>query len=348
MRKVVKVEALSEFDQGTSATDLSFRTNAYPAMTWDDRGRLYLAWTERGFSPADGRPSSVDGDAKIVMSSSFAGLFWTSPRVVSEQRDENGQVIPGHQFMPSLTFAGGKLMLVYYDLREDVSGFRRSSSTTRPPRKRAASATRWISAPRWGHRGSLPCSPGPFGCPITSSAGGPSGCLPRRSSCRAASVSWRCASSSSSTRRTCRCSSWARCPSSATTSTSRRRRRSCRSGGADGPTTRRGTSVPMFHAVWSDNRDVRPPVGGDWTKYTPPDYCVDPTDPSTCTPGARTSVYDPTKQVTACDGDECDRARATRTSTRHALPGACSSVHQVTRNRSAPRSSAASSCSRRT
>ena len=40
MRKPVKVEELSEFDQGTSATDFSFRTNAYPAMTWDDRGRL--------------------------------------------------------------------------------------------------------------------------------------------------------------------------------------------------------------------------------------------------------------------------------------------------------------------
>src|SRR5439155_18621794 len=25
-----------------------------------------------------------------------------------------------------------------------------------------------------------------------------------------------------------------------------------------------------FHAVWTDNRDVRPPLDGNWTLYTPP------------------------------------------------------------------------------
>ena len=29
---------------------------------------------------------------------------------------------PGHQFMPTLTFAAGKLVIAYYDLREDISG----------------------------------------------------------------------------------------------------------------------------------------------------------------------------------------------------------------------------------
>ena len=82
MRKAVKIEALSEFDQGTSADAISFRTNAYPVMAWDDRGRLYVAWTERGFSTA--RPSAEDGDAKIVMATSLAGLIWGPPRVVSE------------------------------------------------------------------------------------------------------------------------------------------------------------------------------------------------------------------------------------------------------------------------
>ena len=41
---------LDSFDQGTSADALSFRTNAYPTMTFDDQGRLYVAWTERGFA----------------------------------------------------------------------------------------------------------------------------------------------------------------------------------------------------------------------------------------------------------------------------------------------------------
>src|SRR5687767_235276 len=29
-------------------------------------------------------------------------------------------------------------------------------------------------------------------------------------------------------------------------------------------------SSPLFHAVWTDNRDVVPPVNGDWQTYTPP------------------------------------------------------------------------------
>ena len=33
---------------------------------------------------------------------------------------------------------------------------------------------------------------------------------------------------------------------------------------------RRHRPPPVFHAAWTDNRDVRPPVGGDWTRYTPP------------------------------------------------------------------------------
>ena len=117
MRKAVKVEELSEFDQGTSATDLSFRTNAYPVMAWDDRGRLYLAWTERGFSTAPddqrrrGRCEDRDGHvARRPHLGPPASRLRTATRL-------------GHQFMPSMTFAGGKLMLLYYDLREDVTGF---------------------------------------------------------------------------------------------------------------------------------------------------------------------------------------------------------------------------------
>lgn len=51
-----------------------------------------------------------------MIATSVNGQTWTQPRAVAEE----GQ--PGHQIMPSLTFAGGKLFLLYYDLREDVSG----------------------------------------------------------------------------------------------------------------------------------------------------------------------------------------------------------------------------------
>ncbi len=103
---------VDEFDQTTSGIDefLMFRTNAYPTMAIDGGGRIYLAWSERGFTsnPAD--------DARVVMATSNDGRSWTAPRPVADE----GYF--GHQIMPSLTFGGGRLVLVYYDLREDVSG----------------------------------------------------------------------------------------------------------------------------------------------------------------------------------------------------------------------------------
>jgi hypothetical protein len=116
----VAIEELTEFDAGTApnATNpagIQTRTNTYPTMAWDDKGRLYVAWSERGFSTAPGRGDVLVGDAKIVMSSALLGLAWSAPKAVSETSSL------GHQFMPSLAFAGGKLLLVYYDLREDIS-----------------------------------------------------------------------------------------------------------------------------------------------------------------------------------------------------------------------------------
>ena len=73
--------------------------------TVDAAGRLYIAWSERGYSAA--RPNAADGDARIVMTTSANGQTFTDPRAV----DEDAQV--GHQLMPTLSFAGGKLMLVY-------------------------------------------------------------------------------------------------------------------------------------------------------------------------------------------------------------------------------------------
>ena len=104
---------LDEFDQATSDINsfLMFRTNAYPSMAIDGTGRIYLAWAERGFT------TSPQNDARIVMTTSSNGRDWTAPQPVSNKVDVNG-----HQLMPSLTFGGGRLVLVYYDLREDTSG----------------------------------------------------------------------------------------------------------------------------------------------------------------------------------------------------------------------------------
>jgi uncharacterized protein YjbI with pentapeptide repeats len=109
---------LEPFDQASSA--LTFRTNAYPTMAIvpaeaegraaNQAGRIYLGWAARGFGGA--RPS----DARIVVSTSIGGATWSAPKVADSYQDA------GHQIMPALAFAGGKLALAYYDLRDDRAG----------------------------------------------------------------------------------------------------------------------------------------------------------------------------------------------------------------------------------
>ncbi|MEI6666710.1 MAG: MBG domain-containing protein [Acidobacteriota bacterium] len=104
------------FDQPTASDQ--FRTNAYPTIAIDGQGRAYLAWTERGLAGFN-----VD-QSRIVISTSLDGLTWTAPKVVEDPvAPTTGSLpLPGHQLMPSLSFAGGKLVLAFYDLREDISG----------------------------------------------------------------------------------------------------------------------------------------------------------------------------------------------------------------------------------
>ena len=49
------VTALRPLDQGT--TDTSFRTNAFPTMAFDGAGRVYLAWSARGYASLGRIPS---------------------------------------------------------------------------------------------------------------------------------------------------------------------------------------------------------------------------------------------------------------------------------------------------
>jgi YVTN family beta-propeller protein/parallel beta-helix repeat protein len=274
----VEVEELSEFDQGTSAAALSFRTNAYPTMAWDDRGRLYLAWSERGFSTL--RPFADVGDARIVMSTAFLGLFWTSPTVVSE--DDT----PGHQIMPSLAFAGGKLVLVYYDLRDDVSQI---SSQFIDDQTAAVSGKRHTIDIRasMGTPGARPhfapsvrVSDYLVGSPL----GQPSGTTqlqfnpPNLPMFKQGTVPFIGDYIDLA-------------PAPVFVPNGR--------GGWSHNTS--ANAVPVFHAVWTDNRDVRRPAATidpvthvlkvDWRRYTPPTYL----------PGI--SPLDPTREVPACEAD---------------------------------------------
>jgi uncharacterized protein YjbI with pentapeptide repeats len=112
----VQISTFQPFDQGTTGT--SFRTNAYPAITTDFFGFVYVAFSARGVSSS--------GDARIVAAGSIDGTHWT-PAFMVDNPAQNAQSNPsgrGHQVMPAMTFANGRLTLLYYDLRLDhYAGF---------------------------------------------------------------------------------------------------------------------------------------------------------------------------------------------------------------------------------
>ncbi len=100
------------FDQGISST--MFRSNAYPTLGVDGSGVVYLAWSQRGVNG--------NADARIVLSTSSNGVNWSAPTPIDNTAiiDTAGTSFThGSQLMPSLTVAGGKVMVLYYDQRED-------------------------------------------------------------------------------------------------------------------------------------------------------------------------------------------------------------------------------------
>ncbi len=104
--------AASFFDQGSSGG--SFRTNAYPSLAIDGSGRVYLAWSQR--------QPLLFGDSRVMLSTSTDGGSWSVPTYVDNNAvvDDTGHLFPrGHQFMPQITFNGGRLSVIFYDMRLD-------------------------------------------------------------------------------------------------------------------------------------------------------------------------------------------------------------------------------------
>jgi hypothetical protein len=111
------------FDEGTVAhSDMpfspfeGFRFNSYPTLTVDNLGRIYMAWSARGHDPLHPK------DAHILVTTSTDGVNWTNPIPVDPVSTPDANENPfqrGHQLMPSMTFAAGKVMLLHYDLRLD-------------------------------------------------------------------------------------------------------------------------------------------------------------------------------------------------------------------------------------
>jgi len=261
------VATLGSFDQGTTVT--SFRTNAFPTMAFDAAGRLYLAWSARGYAPL--RSDQVFGDARVVLSTSTNGTTWSLPAPVDNQQE------PGHQIMPALAFAQGKLQLIYYDLREDVSqlfsqfvdelpilngqhqpGLRHTVDVRAAQADPAASPVFTTFRLSQYRSGSVPGSQtiqqlefSPPNLPLFRAGTSPFmgdyiDTAPAAPFVRNGTT-W----------------SFNTAPSSGS----------------------------VFHAIWTDNRDVRPPANGDWSAYTAP-------DPPFGRPAM--SGFDPTQAIPGC------------------------------------------------
>ncbi len=275
VNKAIEAAQLSPLDQATSdiAGLLAFRTNAYPSLTVDGTGRVYMAWAERGYEPNASDP--IVGDARIMIATSADGKTWTNPKAVAVE----GQL--GHQLMPSITFAGGKLMLVYYDLREtrsevfskwidDVTALAGPRQRRHTIDLRASMGTPGdvpvfapsvrvsdylMGAGTDGTRRQLQVNPpnlpmfkqgtAPFMGDYVDVTAAPNFIVD-------AAGNWTYNSVATST-------------------------------------------PPVFHATWTDNRDVRPPLhdrngdGNPWNDYTPPGAL-----------GGITSILDPTQLVGQC------------------------------------------------
>ena len=238
------VSTLSPFEQRT-LENRTFRTNAFPALAIDGTGRAYLAWSARGFAPD--RPSR---DGRIVVSTSDNGVTWSPPVAVDDQNN------PGHQFMPALAFAQGKLQLIYYDLREDYSQLFGEFVDEGPILDGTHSPGLRHTIDVWAAQ----ADPGPS----------PSFTPFRLSQYREGAVPGVLGINQ--------------------LEFSPPNLPIFRSGtspfmgdyldvATEAPFVRNGstwsfntaaTASPVFHGIWTDNRDVRPPGNGVWTDYTPP------------------------------------------------------------------------------
>jgi len=122
-KDTVQVATISPFDQETLGTlpplGMQFRTNALPSIAvsvdGNNASRIHIVWAQR---------NSTNQDAQIVVSSSTNGATWSAPvpvdaSPITDDSTPSNSFSRGHQFMPQLTFSQGRLMVLYYDQRLD-------------------------------------------------------------------------------------------------------------------------------------------------------------------------------------------------------------------------------------
>ena len=309
------------FDQGMNfhgtATATSFRTNAFPALGIDGAGRVYLAWSQRGVPPT--------GDARIMMATSADGLTWPAPffaidndsTAPARSDDVGTQFVRGNQIMPQITTAGGKVMVLYHDLRLD-----HTTGLFHPNDPFVTDTKGRFYLEKRAPKGELipPNPPSAVFTPFIDDFG-----LTQRRHTIEIMVA-QASPDLSPIFQTARVSSYrfglrgdesglvtdlsqlqvnppnlplfvlghapffgdyidiagqTFIPTTAATASA------ASSSGSGWAFNTAPLQAPEYHAVWTDNRDVRPPLDGDWTHYTP----VGAGGPST---------FDPTKPKPAC------------------------------------------------
>jgi uncharacterized protein YjbI with pentapeptide repeats len=292
----VLVSNIIPFDLTESA--LGIRTLSFPSMAVDEHGQVYIAWAGRQI---------VNGDARIMLSTSANGTTWSTPQMVEMPQPlyENNQYPSvliqsglGHQFMPSVSVANGKVAVMYYSLYEDSTAgqlqcapplngncptvadlleYRRPIGTLSEPPTAQQLSSVFTS-------GLVDATP-PNGVPLS-----------RR---HTVDVRLALASTGASLAFTpTRVSQYLYGEDDSNAAATRIQQlrfnvpnlplfvngtepfmgdyvdlaAQTMVPGANPGTWVWNTSSalkPQWHAVWTDNRDVRPPLNGDWTKYTP-------------------------------------------------------------------------------
>ncbi|MDA1370360.1 MAG: hypothetical protein O2971_06315 [Proteobacteria bacterium] len=248
----------------------------------NDNGRVYIAWSTRNRTGEEENPEWID--SRIVISSSENGETWTEPHPIDYDFSFSSR---GHQIQPSLTFSHGKLLMIYLDFRQDRSEiFERyiADVPTDPPTYRHTVDVRAAMA--------LPEAQPTFVADYSILNQGTTQLS------RYFNLMLQYDANTQPQREQLQfnplnqplfkggtvpfigdyidvAASPAFIPNS------------------DGSWSYNTSSddSPVFHAAWSDNRDVRGPPDGDWTKYVPPqnDYS-----------SGGTSIFDPNQTVQAC------------------------------------------------
>jgi putative Ig domain-containing protein len=311
------------FDQAETATE--FRSNAYPGMTADDLGRVYLAWSQR----------QASGDARIMMQVSADGSNWSAPAGLVDNGavfDDYGNPFGtisgrGHQLMPTLSFIAGKVTMTYYDQRQDhtlgiftpktdLTGYTEVRQLVGELIANPASNLVFNSAvddaapPLTSQRHTIDIQGAQAS---TLSAGNL--ILPAFTSFRisryAMGLNPNDAQNSGQVEQL-----QVSPPNLPMFALGTEPFEGDYIDIAPAPAfvlqngawkfNTSPTNLPVFHATWTDNRDVRPPANGDWTQYVPPFSVSNPSGT------VHASLFDPTQNVPACVLNVNDGFTATR------------------------------------